>query len=1129
MILRTFAILLCLTTGSYSLNCTNERAGLCYCSQTHQNAKYELHCPSYTPVDQKINMKLEPGKFITMTCSPRATMLEIMPSIEGLDIGDVKIIKILNCPVPADPLAILFNKMGIMNLTKIEMLEFSQAQRPRGATEFQGYHFKNLSNLRVLELPRNGIKKIDKTFFTEVTKLTSLDLTSNRGIAIDGNSFQNLGELDDFTCHTCDIQSFEVDTFKGLVNLKKLSLHDNKLTSLPSGLFDNQKELSTLNLAKNQLNELPPRIFDKMENLTDIILSYNQFKTFPDNLFQMNKKLKSFTMLVNGNCLPFMGCAEDQMQKLVLPETMFHESSIEEIKMLWVPITNIPMTLFKGCRNLVNLTIQNSFITELPEEMFSDTEKIKLIDFSGNNIESLPPRIFRNLDKLESLRFIKNKLTKLDRNQFVDLRNLKIVHFPENMLSELPYEIFAPTKKLVELDLSSNKIELNPNKRFFTGASTFDKLRTFNIANNKLTSIPEEFTFTMLKLQVLNMSYNLIGQDRGVLEPDDINFIQRLDLLVDLSFNKIGRVSLYEDKLWNNRNHTFVPFKLNLTGNPIICDCIATELKQKIEGNLEGIFRDMFELTSKDLRCAGKSSEETKGLLLSEVKTLTCPFPSPSMEVNCTDSCSCSLNRELRETIIDCSNKSMATFPMDLVLVPKHSDTIRLHMENNLIQNLSRAVDRYYKTSNNNYKYITHLYLSNNNIDSFHQECLPPDLKELFLDNNRIETFKQTDINYFDSLVNRTKLELKLGNNLYECNCESRALYHFVKNRGSKIRDLDQVQLQCEDSKPIDLWKAKLDEFCWTTPPAAIIAAVAIVVIFLLGICFVLAIYTCYRETIVIWIYSKSWARIFFVEDVIDREKPYDAFLSYSHQDADFVEKTLLAGLESPDNPDHKYKCLIHTRDWNVGEMIPDQIIHSVESSRRTIIILSKSYIESMWTKLEFRAAHTQALQDKTQRVIIVVRGELPTKENMEEDLQKYLNLNTYLDSEDPWFWQKLRYALPHRGNQWSKKRTRRETDKMELMRSQAELELGKQSRTPSPKTLDVKNLLPNMESLGNRNVNVSNGQVKPSNGFNGYANGHMNGHANGHVNGHANGHANGQTHSVTEGGKAVSKIFPGR
>ena len=40
--------------------------------------------------------------------------------------------------------------------------------------------------------------------------------------------------------------------------------------------------------------------------------------------------------------------------------------------------------------------------------------------------------------------------------------------------------------------------------------------------------------------------------------------------------------------------------------------------------------------------------------------------------------------------------------------------------------------------------------------------------------------------------------------------------------------------------------------------------------------------------------------------------------------------------------------------------MIPDQIIQSVESSRRTLIVLSKAYVDSMWTKLEFRAAHTQ-------------------------------------------------------------------------------------------------------------------------------------------------------------------------
>ena len=89
--------------------------------------------------------------------------------------------------------------------------------------------------------------------------------------------------------------------------------------------------------------------------------------------------------------------------------------------------------------------------------------------------------------------------------------------------------------------------------------------------------------------------------------------------------------------------------------------------------------------------------------------------------------------------------------------------------------------------------------------------------------------------------------------------------------------------------------------------------------------------------------------------------------------------------------------------------MIPDQILQSVQSSRRTIIVLSTAYIESMWTKLEFRAAHTQALEDRCRRLILVVRDQLPPVDSLDPDLQKYISLNTYLDSADPWFWQKLR------------------------------------------------------------------------------------------------------------------------
>ena len=49
-------------------------------------------------------------------------------------------------------------------------------------------------------------------------------------------------------------------------------------------------------------------------------------------------------------------------------------------------------------------------------------------------------------------------------------------------------------------------------------------------------------------------------------------------------------------------------------------------------------------------------------------------------------------------------------------------------------------------------------------------------------------------------------------------------------------------------------------------------------------------------------------------------------------------------------------------------------------------------------------------LQCPPQRVIVIKHGELMAAEEMEEDLQNYLKMNTYLDSSDPWFWPKLRY-----------------------------------------------------------------------------------------------------------------------
>ncbi|ESO82347.1 hypothetical protein LOTGIDRAFT_98144, partial [Lottia gigantea] len=147
--------------------------------------------------------------------------------------------------------------------------------------------------------------------------------------------------------------------------------------------------------------------------------------------------------------------------------------------------------------------------------------------------------------------------------------------------------------------------------------------------------------------------------------------------------------------------------------------------------------------------------------------------------------------------------------------------------------------------------------------------------------------------------------------------------------------------------------------------------------------------------------------------DVDDKkeEKAYDAFVSYCSVEENWVLDVLLPKLETPQNGEPSFKLCLHQRDFIGGKNIQDNIIDSIDNSRHTILILSRSFLKSMWGLQEFRYAYQESITKKRRHLIIVFYEKIP-EEEMDTVLKCCIKTFTYLDVKDTMLMDRLRFAL---------------------------------------------------------------------------------------------------------------------
>ncbi|CAG2248293.1 unnamed protein product [Mytilus edulis] len=143
-------------------------------------------------------------------------------------------------------------------------------------------------------------------------------------------------------------------------------------------------------------------------------------------------------------------------------------------------------------------------------------------------------------------------------------------------------------------------------------------------------------------------------------------------------------------------------------------------------------------------------------------------------------------------------------------------------------------------------------------------------------------------------------------------------------------------------------------------------------------------------------------------------EYVYDAFISYSENDCKFVIGDCIKHLERNGN----MKLCIHQRDFIPGEEITQNIISAIQNSRKTICIISRSFLESYYCMFEFNMTRMESVHSRNgKNVLFLVFYEKLLPEELPLVLYELIQKQSY--SEYPndehgnvIFWDKLKMPL---------------------------------------------------------------------------------------------------------------------
>ncbi|ROL55074.1 Toll-like receptor 13 [Anabarilius grahami] len=843
--------------------------------------------------------------------------------------------------------------------------------------------------------------------------------------ALAPDSFARFVSLDYLEIHGC-FSEIPPEAFNGLTNVTSLRLTNLALGCCEVALdFSRLPSLNTLLLSEYRLSLLAPNVFETIPHLQKLLLNEVCLKDISEVLCRLAnvKSLKVFNLAENTlNRLQYPNCSVFNTSHGYISTVLNIEKVILDVGKL----EHVDEGALKVLGNLFEFTFHSKadFLKDLSligvhkiNTLIVMVDVLKIDDLcTAAKLYSI--EFFQVVYETINLPLTPTNISDgcEDVYETIKMLNLKKIFLPVNLLDI--YSIFQIFRNLTGVNIANH--ELRPND--FQSLCVSDpqivkQLSDMFLNSNKIDEIISYQFMCFTDLETLDLS---------------LNYISNIEDFAFFGLNNLKELYLCSNKLSYIYQHTFSGLYglmvLDLQENPII----------HIESNSFGHLINLSTLLLGDLNFPPDMSpiklhlSDIFGIIPYNLSNLLISSGLRPMQlvIGSNTTLDQALNLHIKGqyvTVEDCNSSlltSVVTLQIDAAFVSCGNEFIGKYVRSVVsLEFNSRFSDDIGDLSViNQLVHLKTLKLANIELTKqpnvavmFHnltklQTLILANCRFFFLDGSLTKDLKsltglllilKDNINVLPNLVEHlTSLKyLNLqGLSLY-CSCDNAWLLSWVKdNRKVQVHMFNPTmkELQCLSDNGIDnlnfIGYAKENcsfeiEFVFFASTSAFLCVFIIVVLS----------YKFAGQYIAPFYHIASgWFRE-ALRGNGKHQYRYDVFVSYSAKDEHWVMEELLPNLERRGPP--FLRLCLHSRDFQLGEDIVENITDSIYTSRQTLCLVSRNYLGSNWCSLEMQLA-TYRLQVEHRDILILVFLEMIPSRLLSSHhrLARLVKTRTYLD-----------------------------------------------------------------------------------------------------------------------------------